>query len=164
MELIRKWVAPLGVIAGSLYLWYLTLGFRTAYAQSETFGPSFFPQLVLAGLILVSVLQIVRLALAREQPVAERTAEPFHWGDLIAAVAISAAYVALMKATGFLPSTFLFQTVLLFVIFRQRSLKILLGVPAILTTIYFLIFVRALEMPLPQGHGWFREFSQIVYF
>jgi putative tricarboxylic transport membrane protein len=164
MGVIGKWVGPIGVIAGSLYLWYLTLGFKTMYAQSETFGPAFFPRFILGGLVLVSVLQLIRLAAARARTAAGEASDPLHWPDLLALLGLSLGYVVLMKTTGFLPATFLFQGAVLSIIFRQRNLKLLLGVPAVLTAIYFFIFVRVLQMPLPQGYGWFREFSRLVYF
>jgi hypothetical protein len=47
--------------------------------------------------------------------------------------------------------------------FRQRRLKIVVGAPLGLTLFYYVVFLRLMEMPLPQGYGIFRTFSHLVY-
>lgn len=165
MRVARELFAPIGISAASAFLLYVTTSFTSPYAQSEIFGPAFFPRAILLGLIAVSLIQLTR-ALMRgrtELPHAALSA-PADWSRFAAALAASIGYVALMKFTGFLPATLVFQAVLLLVVFGWRDFRMLLGIPAGLTLFYFIIFVRLLDLPLPQGYGWFRQLSRALYF
>lgn len=165
----RSWAIPSGLVLGSMYLGYESLSITSSFTQSATVGPAFFPRIALAGMIVIGLLQLGYALFTREaatQPPADHqvSAPKFYWWDLIATVGLGCLYVALMRVIGFIPATLLFQSALLFVVFRQRGAKVVVGVPLVLTAIYFVVFVRLLEMPLPQGYGIFRAFSQIAYY
>jgi len=168
-----EWIGPAVLIGGAVYLWYVASGIEPGFARTEVIGPAFFPKLLLAGLILVSLLQLARAGVARLRDVDSARAatkgeaspaKRFYLLDLLLALFLTAGYVALLRRIGFLPATLLFQGALIFFVFRQRTLKFCAGVPALLTVIYFVIFIRLMEMPLPQGQGIFRELSQFLYY
>jgi hypothetical protein len=165
MRVNRELIAPIGIIAASAFLLHTTAGFKSPHAQSEIFGPAFFPQATLLGLIAVSLVQAIRALINQRADLLHDTVSaPLEWVRFVAALTASVGYVALMKLTGFLPATLVFQAILLFVVFGWRDMRMVLGVPAGLTLLYFIIFVRLLDLPLPQGYGWFRQFSRVLYF
>ena len=164
MSTIFRCAAQICLIAACLGLWFLSTRFGASGVQSKSFGPAFFPQLILAGLILVFVLQIVGSIRPRSAQRSKVDRNTLHWFDLASMLGITAGYIALLILTGFVPATLAFQIAVLFVVFRQRETKVLFWVPAGLTCLYFLVFIRGLQMPLPQGYGVFREISQIIYY
>lgn len=156
-----------GVVLGAGYLWFLATQIQASQARYQLYGPSFFPRVVLVLFIGLAVLQLIRgfvRAGRQGQQAASPTAQRWHWMDLLAACLLVCGFAVMLKLTGFLPATFLFQVAILALVFRQRSPKLVIGVPLLLTTIYFVLFVRLMQMPLPQGQGIFREFSRIVYY
>lgn len=165
MHVTREFVAPTGIAAAAIFLLYITTGFRSPYAQSEIFGPASFPRVVLIGLIAVSFIQLLRLVMrSRTEPPHPEPSAQFDWLRFTAALAALIGYIILMRFTGFLPATLTFQVAILVVVFGWRDLRMVLGVPAGLTFLYFIIFVRLLDLPLPQGYGWFRQLSRALYF
>ena len=159
------WV-PAVIALGALYLWTLAGDFRGGAARYEAIGPDFFPKILLAALIAVSLLHLLRGLLLRRRaaaPLGTTASASFHPGDLALAVAITAGYVAALHLLGFLLATLLFQGLLLALVFRQRDWRLLLGVPAGLTALFFLIFVQLMSTPLPRGQGVFHELSKLLY-
>jgi len=157
---------PAAVLAGAGFLWYVASNFRGGVGRYEVLGPSFFPKLLLAGLVVVTVLDLARTFVARRTAVAEGGSakpKPFHWPDFLVAFAITIAFVASLPLIGFLPATLLFQFAVLWVVFRQRSWIVTLGAPIVLTSIFFLIFSEIMNVPLPRGAGIFYTFSRLIY-
>lgn len=167
--MVPNWLIPTVSVVGSAFLWNHSLEISSRIANSGTVGPAFLPRLVLTGLILVGLVQLGQVIVSRRgiaPPGAQddAPAESFYWWDLAIGATLSGFYVALLYLTGFVPATLLFQAAMLVLVFRQFSIKMVILVPLALTTAYFVIFIRLLEMPLPQGTGWFRTFSRIVYY
>ena len=165
----HPYIVPLVLILGSLFLWNESLSISSSFTQGGTVGPAFFPRVALTGLIAVGLIELGhalwnRAAANEPRASAVVDAPGFYWWDLVATVAIGSLYVGLMRIIGFIPATVLFQAAMLLVPFRQRSMKIVIGAPLALTFFYFVIFIRLMGMPLPQGYGIFRTFSQLVYY
>lgn len=169
----RTVAPPCAMIALGLFLLWQTLDFTSSYSASSFYGPAFFPRLVLGGLILVSLLQLVHALRAHVRDRSARTGSnaeasaPRDRLDIAAfAITLGAAvlYVVGMQYLGFLPATLIFQALIFGLVFRMRNLQGLVLLPGLLTTIYFLVFLRVLELPLPQGQGMFRELSRLIYY
>lgn len=162
--MLGKLAMPGALIAISLFLLWQTVGMTSSHAASELFGPAFFPRVVLVGLLLVSALQIIGEVL-RHRAVQDRGSRPrLHLGAFMVTIVVTALYIVAMQHAGFIPATLAFQAIILGVVFRLRSLTGLILLPSALTAGYFVIFIRILELPLPQGQGMFREFSRLVYY
>lgn len=160
----RGILAPGGIVVVCLLLLWQTTGMQSAYAADELFGPAFFPRIVLGGLVLVSLLQVVQELLRRSSGPAEtRRLAPDVRGFAVT-LSAAAAYIMAMQYVGFLPATLFFQSAIFAVVFGMRTARGIVLLPAILTGIYFVIFLRLLGLPLPQGYGPFRELSRLIYY
>ena len=99
-----------------------------------------------------------------------RAAEPVSGGvrpdiaTFAATLAAVTGYVMGMQYFGFLPATLVFQSAIFSLVFGIRNLQGVVLLPVLLTGGYFVIFLRILELPLPQGHGVFREISRFLYY
>lgn len=166
----RSWKFPVGLILVSTYLTYESFSITSPIIQAKTVGPAFFPRVALAGLIVVGALLLAQALFARQAVTTPSIdhegadAPSLYWWDFVNTLFLGGLYVGGMRIVGFIPATILFQSVMLFVVFRQRSRKVIIGAPFILTFLYFFVFIRFLGMPLPQGYGIFRNFSQSVYY
>ncbi len=171
--MIKTIIPPSAMMVACIFLMWQALGFTSSYSASTFYGPAFFPSVVLGALILISLLQIAHVLRSHARPSAEYACaegeeDVRHDRPDIAAFAItlSAAilYVVGMQYVGFLPATVVFQAAIFGLVFGMRTLNGLVLLPGLLTTIYFIIFLRLLELPLPQGQGVFRQLSRLVYY
>lgn len=159
------WIVPAGLVGGALYLWHVAGHFRGGVGRYEVLGPAFFPKLLLAALVIVCLLQLggELIRVVRTRRMTANGATVIHWGDLALALGITIAYVASLKTLGFLVATPLFQVLLLAMVFRVTDWRLLLGVPVTLVALFTLIFVVAMNVPLPRGRWLFAEVSRLVY-
>lgn len=156
---------PAVFLGGAVYLWFVASNFRSGMGQYQVLGPSFFPKLLLAGLIAVTVVELaVSLRGARRPGAAiERPAErPYDFKNLALTLAVTVGYVGGLRFIGFLPATFLFQLAMLALVFRQRP-AVAFGVPVVLTALFFGIFSFVMGVPLPRGSGVFYTLSRFIY-
>lgn len=158
-----RWLVPVGLLCAAVYLWSVASTFREAVGRYELIGPGFFPKILLVAIVVVSLLALVREFVARKRsaPAPEKTT--FYPGDLAAAVAITVAYVAGLHAVGFVLATLAFQVLLLVVVFRIQRWQVVCGVPAILTSVFFVIFIGLMSVPLPRGTGVFHQLNSLMY-
>jgi Tripartite tricarboxylate transporter TctB family len=79
-------------------------------------------------------------------------ASPFPLGLLrfLATAALTILYVATWEWAGYFLDTFLFTAVLLAVL-GERRLVFIVGLPALLTVVVYVVFFRLLYLPLPLG-------------
>ena len=118
--------------------------------------PLAYPQVLTAAialLFLASAANDWRAAHAREAAgnipaVASNAAG----GPLIlwATIVLCIGYVASWTLIGFFPATFLYVAAQLWLL-RQRYWGILLGVPAVVTLLEYVVFTRLLSLPFPDG-------------
>lgn len=161
-----RWLVPAALLAGSVYLWFVASNFRGGIGRYEVLGPSFFPKLLLAGLVVVAIVDLGLTVGKKWKHVGYgQFAETklFYWKDLLLAFAVTIAYVALLRYLGFLPATLLFQFGMLLTVFRHKSWKVVIGVPVFLTALFFVIFSVVMGAPLPRGSGIFYEVSRLIY-
>ncbi len=163
-------LVPASFFAAAIYLWFVASSFRGGVGRYELIGPSFFPKILLIAIIALSAVEVIRTLVARQRSVAafgsgapDGAKAGFFPFDLVLAVGITIGYVAALHWIGFILSTIAFQALLLFAVFRQRRWRIALGVPFVLTTVFFVIFIELMSVPLPRGHGIFYQLNRLIY-
>ena len=63
---------------------------------------------------------------------------------------LAVLYVATWEWVGYFLDTFLFTAILLIVL-GERKLVFIIGLPALLTAVVYVVFFRLLYLPLPLG-------------
>ena len=152
----------------SIALFALTL----RYPDSLRY-PLLYPQLLLVVIATLFYLLALREGGAREShPVANAAAQgapdtpdagtvvsgstppessfPLGMLRFLATAALSVLYVATWEWAGYFLDTFLFTAILLIVL-GERKLVFIVGLPALLTVVVYVVFFRLLYLPLPLG-------------
>ena len=109
-----------------------------------------FPTLCLGAMAIAAVLAsraAVRDAVGADAAVPEIA-------RLIRIAVLALLYVALLPLTGFAPATLLFQFAVLRFVFGMRGVSSV-AYPLALTALALALFSGLLDVPLPQGRGWF---------
>lgn len=163
-------LVPASFFAAAIYLWFVASSFRGGVGRYELIGPSFFPKILLIAIIALTAVEVIRILVARQRGAAaagsgapEGAKAGFFPLDLALAVGITIGYVVALHWIGFILSTIAFQALLLFTVFRQRRWRIALGVPIVLTTVFFVIFIELMSVPLPRGTGIFHQLNRLIY-
>jgi hypothetical protein len=170
----HRLLVPATLVAVSALLWLVASNFRRGVGQYDVLGPSFFPKLILLGLAVVSLCDlllsgrgVVRDVVAEPDGQAQdnglRGSGSFYWTDLLLAAGMTIGYVLLLPHLGFLVGTLLFQFALLFGVFRERRVSVVLGGPLALTLLFLLIFGVGMDIALPHGRGIFLSLSRFLY-
>ncbi|MGA0115136.1 MAG: tripartite tricarboxylate transporter TctB family protein [Burkholderiales bacterium] len=158
--------------------------FRTAMQfdfqrRAETLGPDFWPQLVLVLLLVVCVCEILRIAFANHPDAAggvlediaggtgTATAEelpepePLHPWKLLAGMAATLGYVALVASTGFALTTAAYLAAFLYIGgYRRHRVIAALSVGGALLLMF--IFMKLVYVSLPIGSGPFAQFTILL--
>jgi hypothetical protein len=147
-------------LVSSCILYYQTFLFPKT--RINDVGPEFWPQILLGGLIILSVALLVDIS-SRRRALAACEAEeyPFprrFWYTL----ALAVAYTLVMPYLGFTISTLLFSLVIMRVL-GFRSPKNLLITTAGTTLLFVVLFPKILTVPMPRGVGIFRTISLFFY-
>jgi hypothetical protein len=144
----------------SVFFYFET--YRFPKTRVSDIGPEYWPQLLLAGLILLSVWLLYDIYARREDLKAgTRDILPYprrFWYTLVLAV----AYTLIMPVLGFTISTLIFS----FSIMRtlgMRQLKKLLIIAPGTTAFFVLLFPKIMAVPMPRGTGVFRAISLLFY-
>ena len=164
-------LVPASFFAASVYLWFVASAFRGGVGRYELIGPSFFPKILLIAIIVLTAVEVLRALAAARRGTATRapklgdgeTKAAFFPLDLALAVAITVGYVAALHWIGFILSTLAFQSLLLAAVFRQRRWRVVIGVPVVLTTVFFIVFIELMSVPLPRGYGIFHQLNKLIY-
>lgn len=135
---------------------------------ADQVGPSLWPKAVLALVIFLSGFLLIKnlgvFLSKREPPI--RPAYSDSQKDwtirLIFTILLSLLYGFSVSYGGFLLSIFIFQLIQLLIL-KVKRIPILIFFPLVMTGIYYLIFIRALHMPLPRGTGIFIPLSRLFY-
>jgi hypothetical protein len=146
-----------GLIAGVVFAagFFATLGM-----DGSLHYPLSYPQVLIAG---IAVLFLASAAMDwREARAAQGPAGDIHvvgsdtpGGPVILGltIALCVAYAASWTLIGFFPATFCYVAAQLWLL-RQRKLVYLLGVPAAVTLVVYVVFAVLLTLPFPVG-DWF---------
>ena len=138
----------LGVLLGLWVLW------RSANMPADLvmkIGPGFFPSILAGGLILFSgalVFKAVR-GQFKGQVESRSWSDPgLHRGLITVGAAI--AFVAVMEPLGFIPTSIIFLTFMLWVMGQRKPLLIALA-PTLVTVAVWLVFEKLLHLSMPPG-------------
>ncbi len=171
-ELVQDVIIALLSLAGFAYTF--TFKRPSAYRLEGSVTGAAWPQVLLAGMFILSLILVAGQLLARRgaptRGVARREEESAEfrarkrtaYKRFYLMLAALMAYAVLASVLGFLLATFLVQVAVLWVL-SARSGRVMFGVPLLLTTVIYILFIRLLNMPLPRGVGPFLAFSRLFY-
>lgn len=158
------------LIGSSAYLFCVT----TTWPTPESYlGPAFWPQLSLAGTIVLSVTMIARwficyLRIKKHKDVTSgvdaslgRFFFPHGWYTVLPMVVVG-CYVGLVNVVGFLVLTIIFPIVVLYLVRIRKPLRIVVFSIG-LTAFISLIFVGMMKLYLPPGIVFFADSHHWAY-
>lgn len=153
-------IMSLSVLAGSILMYYQA----TQLQQIESYqnvGSDFWPKLILIVLIAISGyigFSNLKLYFRSREVQAEDAETGEGWLRVAIAVSIIIGYILLLKPIGFIVASPLLIAAMMYAIRPDRKKAIPVGIVGIMLLIYVL-FCRLLMIPLPKGHGFFRDIS-----
>ncbi len=152
-----------GILLALAFFYYLSTRDLPPPSVTEKLGAGFFPVLLTITLAILSILLLVNSFLSRNSSdgnaaVAggERleedafTAENISYPMLLGTMGLSILYVALLNFLGYLVTTPLFILAMLRLLGTKQWLKNI-ALAAVLTASLYLLFGKALGVPLPAG-------------
>ena len=126
-------------------------------------GPDYWPQIILGGMLVLSVLLIADTVRRKEILVGDKPAErPLKAQNLWFTLALMFVYTYAMQYLGFVLSTLLFLLVTMWMLELRRP-KTLAALALGVTTMLVLLFPILMMIPLPRGTGFFRTISLLFY-
>jgi hypothetical protein len=136
---------------------------RFPVTKAAVTGPEFWPEIILGGMFLFSLLLIISIVIYRRQYDAESVQQKQpHPRNFWLVLGITAIYIAVMDWIGFIIATVLYLGVL-FWLLKFRQVKSFLLVIFGSTLFAVLLFPILLGIPLPRGTGLFRTISLFFY-
>ncbi len=175
-------LAPYALVCtGGVFLFQVAAQFDF-HRRAGTLGPDFWPKLVLGLLIIVCAWKIARIALAQTPrdkstgvmeeitlgintiPAAEEAEMPQphnHPWRLLAGMATTLAYVALIATTGFFLSTAIYLAAFL-AIGGYRNIKNIAVLGAGGALLLMFIFMKLVYVSLPIGSGPFAQITILL--
>lgn len=157
---VRRAAAPLLGVVIAIALLFASRGLDTVSAPGQL-GPSFWPRLVLAGLVLGCLAKAWEEA-RRSVRDPEPDARPLARVRLAAAIALIVLYVVLTPLLGFLLATAAF--IAAFLALCGARAPLVLAANAVAGTVLLLyLFVKLVYLPLPKGGGPFEPLTLAVY-
>jgi len=173
-------LAPYALVGGAgFYLFYVATQFEF-HRRAGTLGPDFWPKLILALLLIVCTGEILRILFAKN-PDAEigsvleditreadtdsgaQAAEPqaSHPWRLLAGMAATLAYVALVGSTGFVLTTAAYLAAFLLIGgYRKTRIILMMSIGGPLLLMF--VFMKLVYISLPLGSGPFAQFSILL--
>lgn len=121
----------------------------------QKYGPSLFPRIIASGIILCSVLLIMRGVKARREAgaswlvLADWTGQPRRLASFALMLAAMVFYLVASEPLGFIPTAFLIQLVL-FLWFGVRTVTAVI-VAVVMTLLVHWFFGNLMRIPLPRG-------------
>lgn len=114
-------------------------------------GPGFFPSLLSGGLFFFSALLLINALRGRskgEPPPRKLSDKGTQRGLIMLAAAI--VFSAVMEPLGFIPTSFVFLTLMMLVMGMRKPL-VILAAPALITAAVWGLFEKLLHLSLPAG-------------
>ncbi|MDT8903231.1 tripartite tricarboxylate transporter TctB family protein [Anaeroselena agilis] len=147
-------------LTSSCLFYYQTFFFPKT--RISDIGPEYWPQLLLAGMIILSAALLVDIYKRRKAlAAAEEDKKPYplrFWYTL----ALAVAYTLVMPLLGFAVGTLLFCLAIMSVL-GVRSVKSLLLTATGATVLFVVLFPKIMAVPMPRGIGIFRMISLFFY-
>ena len=144
---------------------FIMIGADPAAAASENeLGAAFWPQLILVIIIVLSVVNIInsfkKLKAEGKTITSDIDLEGFFKSKLFVGMVAVSVLALVLPVIGFIPSCILFLI----------GYGVLLGAPSItkiiiasifITIVIYILFQGALDIMLPRGTGFFRDFALV---
>lgn len=148
--IITDLISGIVMLLISIYVYVSALSFPKAEYQLA--GPAFYPQLMAILLALISVTLIYRSVRRLKNKEECRKVKVDNPAIVIAVMAVTLLYILVLKTLGFLITTFLYLTALVFIMQPEKK-KIVtnLLVSSIMTGAVYVIFAKLFSASLPQG-------------
>ena len=140
----------------SAFVFLQISGFQQTLIADDYVGAAFFPELLAWGTIGLAVL-LVRLNYGDKFREDSRTLSDLFPKEILTALeglAILCVYVLLLEPLGFILATIVLNIALL-LLFRVRNLITLTVFPVSISLLVYLVFCKALVVPLPEGLFYF---------
>jgi putative tricarboxylic transport membrane protein len=150
MSMARKNIAAaIGLLAFTAWYGVLTAGLPERAIMPNTPGPSFFPWLITAALVALSVALLVQgiTRLKRENGAA---AVPFGFKTPVLALASFAVYLAALPFLGFVAASVIFFASLMW-LYGSRSPVMIAAGAVLCPVILFVLFRYGFNIILPRG-------------
>ncbi len=151
------------ILLGAVFLFWETLKFGGGQGVGGRLGPSFWPQIVLAGIIIICAGLMVQYLIKTEKGAEGKKATlDLRQLRFLIAVALIVGYLVLLPFLGFIITTPVFMVAFMYLLGEQSAAWIL-GVSLGMTAVIVVLFTKVMYVPLPRGRGMFLQFSQIFY-
>jgi putative tricarboxylic transport membrane protein len=157
-----EFIIPLSFLVVSIFLLYLSTQFRTPVRFAVAVGPAFFPQAVLAAIMILSaklIYDYLRADSLRKFRQFDKVENP---RNLWITLAFMLAYVLLLGILGFVVLTPIWVGAYMYAVGIRRW-KLLVPTTVILSALLIVVFPVLFKVPLPRGIGIFRTISILVY-
>ncbi|WP_157694181.1 tripartite tricarboxylate transporter TctB family protein [Hydrogenophaga crassostreae] len=138
----------IGIFTG---LWVLWTSSNMPADVVMKIGPGFFPSMLAGGLILFSGALLVKAI----QGKSKGRLESRQWSDVgvrrgLITLCAAILFVAVMEPLGFIPTSIVFLTFMMWVLGKRNPLLIGL-VPTLITAGVWLVFEKLLHLSMPPG-------------
>lgn len=147
---MRKEISDIST--GGILLLLSVIGFVMAgqFGNGQTYGPDFFPKLILTLMAIAATLLITggALRLKKESNLPRIQFDRLVIGKVILFIVLLITYILLFFMAGFIISTILFLLASQW-IFGLRKVGLLVGVSIVLPILLYFIFTMAFKIPLP---------------
>lgn len=147
---MRKEISDIST--GGILLLLSAIGFMMAgqFGNGQSYGPDFFPKLILTLLAIASVALIAGGALSIKK---QKNFSPIQFDrsvirKILVFTVLLITYILLFFWAGFIISTILFLLAAQW-IFGLRKIPLLVGVSIVLPILLYFIFTMAFKIPLP---------------
>ena len=170
LKFMQRYGGLLAIFLGALILYYLA-GRMEEVPIPGQLGPSFWPKIVLLGLMIGCGIKSLEIFLSERRKAVEPQEgvkvemvslySEIHWLKLAALMAIVLGSVYLIQTIGFLFTSLIFLPLFMAVAGMRKILPLFLC--SILGTVLLLyIFVKVVYLPLPKGKWIFEDLT--IYF
>lgn len=112
-------------------------------------GADIFPQVALGSMIFLAVILII-LDLKKKQQNSKPQGRKTGWLRPYLIFALTTLYIVSITSIGFFVSTCIFIVVIMFYLGLRKLLNYVITL-MVIVVFYYLLFIRLLHVPLPQG-------------
>ena len=145
---------------------YFYIGATLPPSGSNELGAEQWPQIILALLVLMLVLNIVKIVKNPERThvdrqVAKESVRAFFSSKLFVGIIFVFVLAILLGKIGFIPACILFLIAYSRLLGERRwSMNLICAV--VITIILYMVFAKGLSIMLPRGEGIFRAFALLL--
>jgi len=166
-----KNLATAAVLSVFLIYLFINVGRETALLGKMLDGypamarPAFWPQFMIVGLLITSLLHIYFQAIKKNRPeqkeIEKKESIKVFNSKVVGSIVIVSLYTYLSQYLGFTFSTFLFIFIYMWYL-GERKIKRFIYFPILSLLILLFFFWRVMYLSLPKGVGIFSSFSNFI--